>query len=96
LGDEIEGTLEPGSRVRYLLPLNQSDTFNLELESQDFEPILALLDEDGNLLGTTAGQPEATVEDLEAPVDLILMLDVMAVDEDESGDFVLRIVPAGG
>jgi hypothetical protein len=68
----------------------------LELESQDFTPILALLDEAGNLLGTTAGQPDASVDDLEAPTDLTLMLDVMAEDEAGSGDFVLRIIPAGG
>jgi hypothetical protein len=94
LGDEISGTLEPGSRVRYLLPLNQGDTFSLELVSQDFAPVLALLDEDGNLLGTTAGQPEAMVDELEAPVDLRLILDVLAEDDNGGGDYVLRIFPA--
>jgi C-terminal processing protease CtpA/Prc len=93
LGDEISGTLEPGSRVRYLLPLKQGDTFSLELVSQDFAPVLALLDEDGNLLGTTAGQPEAIVDELEAPVDLTLILDILAEDDNDGGDYLLHIFP---
>lgn len=96
IGDEITGTLEPGSRVRYSLPLNQGDTFSLQLVSQDFEPILAILDEDGNVLGTTAGQPEAIVEELEAPIDLTLTLDVLAEAKGGGGEFVLQIISAGG
>jgi hypothetical protein len=46
------------------------------------------------LLGTTAGQPEAMVDELEAPVDLRLILDVLAEDDNSYGDYVLRIFPA--
>ena len=61
------------------------------MDSNDFDPILALLSEDGTLLGTTAGRPDASVEGLEVPVDLILLVEVLAETPDGAGDYTLRV-----
>ena len=64
---------------------------SLYLDSDDFAPILALLAEDGTLLGTTAGQPSASLEGLEVPFDLILMLEVLADTPEGAGAYTLRV-----
>ncbi|MFN2221797.1 MAG: S41 family peptidase [Candidatus Promineifilaceae bacterium] len=91
LGDLVSGELAAGTRVRYVLPLAEGDVFSLYLDSDDFSPILALLAEDGTVLGTTAGQPVASVEELEAPFDLTVLLEVLAETPDGAGAYTLRI-----
>ncbi len=88
LGDQATGTLEPGTRVRYELALKQGDIFKLSLVSDEFEAVLSLFNESGNELGTTTGAPEAVVEELEAPFDLVLIIEVAALDND-GGDYIL-------
>ena len=90
LGDKISGNLEANTRVRYELSLSEGQIFSLYLDSDDFAPILALLDEDGTVLGTTFGQPEANVVELEAPFDIRLLLEVMAETPDGAGAYTLR------
>jgi hypothetical protein len=94
IGDQAAGTLQPGTRIRYTLALNQGDIFTLFLDSADFQAILGLYDESGIELGSTAGEPEARVEELEAPFDLILILEVASLN-DSGGDYTL-IVENGG
>jgi hypothetical protein len=90
LDDEVNGTLEQGMRVRYTLQLSEGEVFSLFLNSQDFEPVIGLFDEQGNLLGSTAGD-EAVVEELEAPFDLVLLVEVSAGDRGD-GAYTLRVV----
>ena len=42
------------------------------------------------MLGTTFGQPEANVVELEAPFDILLLLEVMAETPDGAGAYTLR------
>ncbi len=95
LGDEVSGVLESDTRVRYVLPLVEGQVFSLFLDSDDFAPVLALLAEDGTVLGTTADQPEAWIVELEAPFDLVLLLEVAANEAGESGAYTLRTEGAG-
>jgi C-terminal processing protease CtpA/Prc len=96
LGQEVSGQLAADTRVRYTLELAEGDVFSLFLDSNDFSPILALLAEDGTVLGTTAGQPAASVEELEAPFDLILLVEVLAETPAGAGEYTLRIEQLGG
>jgi hypothetical protein len=91
LGDEVGGELAANTRVRYALALSEGDVLSIYLDSDDFSPILALLSEDGTVLGTTAGQPAAEVEDLEVPLDLILLVEVLAETPDGAGAYTLRV-----
>ncbi len=91
LGDQVTQNLEADTRIRYRLPLAEGDIFSLELESSEFAPILSLYDEQLNLLGTTAGELEAIIEELEAPFDLILIIEVSAEDGNEGGEFTLNV-----
>ncbi len=91
LGDQATEELDPETRIRYRLALTEGDTFSLELESSEFSPILSLYDEELNLLGTTAGQLEAIIEELEAPIDLVLIIEVSAENSGESGVFTLDV-----
>ena len=59
-------------------------------ESGQFSPILSLYDEGGNLLGNTAGRPEARVEGLEIPFDLVLLVEVSA-GEGGGGDYTITV-----
>ena len=90
LDEEVNGTLEQGMRVRYTLQLSEGEVFSLFLDSQNFEPVIGLFDEQGNLLGSTAGD-EAVVEELEAPFDLVLLVEVSAGDRGD-GAYTLRVV----
>jgi len=91
LGDQVTQNLEAGSRVRYRLELSEGEIFSLELDSSEFAPILSLYDEQLNLLGTTADQPEAIIDELEAPFDLVLIVEVSAEDSSASGEFTLDV-----
>jgi C-terminal processing protease CtpA/Prc len=91
LGDIVSGDLDANTRVRYELPLVEGDIFSLYLDSDDFSPILALLAEDGTMLGNTFGQPDASVIELEAPFDLLLLVEVLAETAEGAGAYSLRI-----
>lgn len=94
LGEQATGTLVPGTRVRYELALKQGDIFTLSLNSDEFEAVLGTYDELGNELGSTAGAPEAVVEELEAPFDLVLIIEVAALDNG-GGDYTLFVEKGG-
>jgi C-terminal processing protease CtpA/Prc len=90
LGDEVTGELESDQRVRYAVILSGGDIIDISLESDDVDTILGLYDEDGNLLGTTEGA-ESTVEGLEIPFDLVLILEVSSADDAGQGEYTLRV-----
>ncbi len=90
LGDEIAGNLEPGTVVRYTLSVAEGDQFSIYLESDAFQSVFSLFDEDGNFLGTAEGGADPVVPALDSPSDLVLILEVSAGDEG-GGDYLLRI-----
>jgi C-terminal processing protease CtpA/Prc len=94
LGDEITGNLESGTVVRYTLSLAEGDEFTIYLETDAFQSVFSLFDEDENFLGAAEGGADPVVPALESPSDLILILEVSAGDEG-GGDFLLRIENEG-
>lgn len=97
VGDTVDGDLTAGARVQYTLDVQEGEVLDILLSSDEFDPALLVLDESGNILlandnideaGTAAGFAA-----LEIPGDLVLLLQVTALDEEATGAFTLEISP---
>ncbi|MDX1413687.1 MAG: S41 family peptidase [Candidatus Promineifilaceae bacterium] len=100
VGAEESGRLLKGTAVEYVLTVSSGDVIDIIATSTDFDPIVAVLDEEGSLLGSnegfTDGSDGAGFKNLEIPEDLTLLLWITSLDEEAEGEYELRIVDAGG
>ncbi len=95
-GSAESGQLEMGTAVEYVLTVNQGDNVDIIVTSTDFDPVVVILDEGGNILGSndgfTDGSPGAGFPDLEIPTDLTLKIWVTSLEEEAEGAFEIEIV----
>jgi hypothetical protein len=100
IGDQEVGQLEKGTAVEYVLTLSEGDIIDIIVSSSDFDPVVAILDEAGNLLasndGFTDGSMGAGFKQLEIPRDLTLLVWVTSLDDEAEGSYELRIEGTGG
>ncbi len=100
VGDQEVGQLEKGSAVEYVLTIREGDVIDIIASSSDFDPVVAILDEDGNLLGSNEGFADGSTgagfRMLEIPQDLTLLVWVTSLDDEAAGSFELRIVDSSG
>lgn len=99
-GSEESGQLEMGTAVEYVLTVSQGDNVDIIATSTEFDPLVVILDEAGNLLGSSDGfadgSPGAGFADLEIPTDLTLNIWVTSLDEEAEGAFELQIIDNSG
>lgn len=93
LGDEISSALAADTKIRYVLALSEGDVVSIVLQGST-DMILSFYDEQGNLLGTREGR-QASLEELEIPFDLTLIIEVAAVEGAGADEFTLRILDIG-
>ena len=89
-----------GDTLACQMSLVAGDIINILAVSDDFDPVVLIFDEEGNLLaaneyladdGTDAG-----FEELEIPRDLSLVLWVASQNEENEGAFTISVIDAGG
>lgn len=94
------GRLEKGSAVEYALTISEGDTIDIIAFSSDFDPVVAILDETGNLLasneGFADGSEGAGFKKLEIPQNLTLLVWVTSLDDEAEGSYELRIDDTSG
>jgi len=99
VGDQEVGQLEKGSAVEYILTISKGDMIDIIASSSDFDPVVALLDEEGNLLGSNEGFADgsegAGFKKLEIPQDLTLLVWVTSLNDEAEGSYELRIAMIG-
>jgi hypothetical protein len=94
IGDNVEGEFAPGQRVRYTLPVVTGDVVSIYLgdEAGELDTVLRLYDTDGNLLlESDEGGGNASITDLEIPVDLTLVIEAATADDAGEGAYTLRV-----
>jgi C-terminal processing protease CtpA/Prc len=94
IGDNVEGEFAPGQRVRYTLPVVTGDVVSIYLgdEAGELDTVLRLYDTDGNLLlESDDGGGNASITDLEIPVDLTLVIEAATADDAGEGAYTLRV-----
>lgn len=100
VGDEIEGELTPGVRVRYVLTVAEGDVLNIIAASDEMDMFLAIYDlADNQLLANDdldADTLNAGWLSLPIPADLTLIVEVASVADDETGLYMLTIEDASG
>lgn len=100
LGDVKEGLLPKAAAMKYTLHVNAGDIINILAISDEFDPIVLIFDEEGNLLGANEyladGATDAGFEALEIPEDLTLELWVASLDEENEGEFTFSVIDAEG
>jgi hypothetical protein len=99
IGDSVTGDLAPNSRVQYTLELAEGDNVSIFLtdETGQFDTYLRLYDADGNLLAENDDiEPGVTVnsslEELIAPEDMSLIVEVATFEDSGEGAYTLEIV----
>ena len=97
MGDTVEGTIAPSSRVQYTLTLSAGDVISIFARSEEIDTYLALylsadtpILTDDDSLGT-----DAALEELEIPQDLTLIVEVRSATDRETGSFTLEVVDVG-
>ena len=95
VGDEIEGELTPGVRVRYVLTVKEGDVLNITVASDEMNMFAAIYDlADSQLLSNddlAEGDLNAGWTELEIPADLTLILEVASAGDDETGTYTVTI-----
>ncbi len=96
-GDEVTGEIDEGERVQYTLELQEGEAFSIFLEGEDGEmdTVLRLYDTAGNLLvendDETSNSLSSAVKSLVANVDLTVIVEVATYNDDEAGEYTLRV-----
>lgn len=97
MGDTVEGTIAPSSRVQYTLTLSAGDVISIFARSEEIDTYLALylsadtpILTDDDSMGT-----DAALEELEIPQDLTLIVEVRSATDRETGSFTLEVVDVG-
>jgi len=100
MGDEVEGELSPGVRVRYVLTVQEGEVLNITAASEEMDLFAAIYDTaDQQLLANddlAEGDLNAGWVELAIPADLTLVLEVSSVGDDETGTYTLTIEDASG
>ncbi|MBI3958731.1 MAG: hypothetical protein HY328_07975 [Chloroflexi bacterium] len=100
VGDEIEGELSPGVRVRYVLTVSEGDVLNILAASDEMDMFLAIYDLADNQLLSNDDLDAETLNagwtELAIPADLTLIVEVSSAGDDETGLYTLTIEDAGG
>lgn len=100
LGESITGTLEVGTRIWYVLFASEGDLISIYLNANilGYDPFLRLYDGEGNPLlendDLSSKALDAGLEELEIPLDLILLIEVAAFDDASGGDYTLSVQDA--
>ncbi|RLT34740.1 MAG: hypothetical protein DWI57_16170 [Chloroflexi bacterium] len=98
VGDEVEGELTPGVRVRYTLTVAEGDVLNILAASDEMNMLLTIYDlADNPLLSNDdliEGDFNAGWTELEIPADLTLIVEVSSAGDDETGSYTLTIEDA--
>ena len=92
IGETVEGTLTPGTRIFYTLNVSEGDIVNMFVEdvTDGLDAAINVLDEGGNPLLPS----DTFYEELEIPVDLTLILEIGAPGDEGEGDFALTVEDA--
>ena len=100
VGDEIEGELTPGVRVRYLLTVKEGDVLNITAASEEMDMFAAIYDAGDNQLlsndDLAEGDLNAGWVELAIPADLTLVLEISSAGDDETGTYTVTIEAVGG
>ncbi|MCL4835206.1 MAG: hypothetical protein KJZ86_22390 [Caldilineaceae bacterium] len=100
VGDEIEGELTPGVRVRYVLTVKEGDVLNITAASESMDMYLTIYRTDDVELLANDDLEEGTLNagwtDLEIPADMTLILEVSSAGDDETGTYTVTIADASG
>jgi len=95
VGDQEVGELAKGAAVEYVLTVSEGETINIIASSTNFDPVVVILDEERNILGTNDGFTDGTqgagFMALEIPQDLTLLVWVTSLDSEADGSFDLNI-----
>ncbi len=100
IGEIKEGQLLVDTAMEYELQVSSGDIVNMIAVSDDFNPVVLIFDERGNLLAANEtindDATDAGFIDLEIPQDLSLIIWVSSLDATEGGAFTISVVNAGG
>ena len=97
LGESMTGTLEAGTRIWYVLFASEGDLLNIYLNADTlgYDPFLRLYDGEGNPLlendDLSSKGLDAGLEELEIPLDLMLLIEVASFDDATGGDYTLLV-----
>ncbi|MBZ0279829.1 MAG: hypothetical protein K8L97_03745 [Anaerolineae bacterium] len=98
VGEAVEGEVVERTRIQYILTVKAGDRISILLTDPtgELDTYLRLYDEGLNLLAenddSESAAPNSSLEDLEIPVDLTLIVEVGTYDDSSSGAFTLEIV----
>ncbi len=99
VGEVKEGELAAGTAKEYTVQVNSGDIINILAVSDDFDPLVIIFDEEGNLLAANEhladDATDAGFTELEIPQDLTLVLWVSSLDE-KDGVFTISVIDAEG
>ena len=97
-GDAVSGTLEAGTTDAYTIMVEEGDIVSIYAEAENqksLDLILQLLDTEGRLIldndDLTSKTLNPGLEDLEIPADLVLIVQVLSFNDEDSGEYTLRI-----
>lgn len=95
LGDVVSGELETATRITYTLPVSEGVKFSVYVNSEEFDTYLRILDQEGNVLvendDLTSKQTNSGVEEVQTPIDFVLVIEISAFGDDGAGQFELII-----
>ena len=93
IGESIDAELEAGKRTQFTLDVKTGDIIDIIVTSEDFDPTLLILDETGNILAANDNLDDASTNagfsELEIPVDLTLVLQIIGPEENSNGSFTI-------
>jgi C-terminal processing protease CtpA/Prc len=96
LGDTLTAVLEPDKRTQFTLDVEEGQTIDMFVSSEDFDPSLLIYDVAGNILAINdnldQNSTNAGFTALEIPVDLTLVLQVVGPEQGSAGSFTISIV----
>lgn len=93
LGDEVEGTIIPGERIRYTLNLSAGDFLSIVLQSntEGTNLILTVYDDSDNQIATTDPDTLVGFTEIALDEDIAFVLEIATVDNAETADYTLTI-----
>jgi C-terminal processing protease CtpA/Prc len=100
LGDVKEGQLPKAAAMEYTLHVNAGDIIDILAVSDEFDPVVLIFDEEGNLLAANEYLADDTTDAgfkaLEIPGDLTLVLWVASLNDENEGVFTLSVIETEG
>lgn len=101
LGDEVTGTLTPGTRVQYsfTIPANTPINVYLDATNDDIDTYLRLLSADGEQVlaendDIESGVTNSALEGLSTGSDFPVIIEVGTFEDAGEGDYTLRVIEA--